>query len=214
MDSILLHACCGPCATLPIKLLKADGPDFKLLFFNPNIQPAEEYRLRLDNLSSLARAEDVELVTAAYQPKDWDAAIANAAGVFPLIATATDYQENLEKRRRRCRRCYQQRFRYLATLAAAEGHSAIATTLSISPYQFVDDIAEVLEQQAEPYGLASAFVDYRQGFAESQRLSREYGLYRQNYCGCRYSRQEAELERQARRQQRQDNSIEKETKTR
>ncbi|MDR2586775.1 MAG: epoxyqueuosine reductase QueH [Coriobacteriales bacterium] len=198
MDRILLHICCGPCSTVPLRLLTEQEAAFVALYDNPNIQPAEEYERRRGTFLRFAASQGVEVREGAYEPKDWDAAIGEHAGVYPLIEGADDYAENRARREARCHACYAYRFERLAAQAARNGFTAIATTLSISPYQFTELMADELAAAATRYGLNSAFVDYRPFFAESVRVSREMDLYRQNYCGCRWSQAEAEQERAAR----------------
>jgi predicted adenine nucleotide alpha hydrolase (AANH) superfamily ATPase len=199
MDRILLHVCCGPCSTVPLRLLAEAGASFAAFYDNSNIQPAEEYEHRRATFCALAEALGVESVWGSYEPDVWDVAIGEHAGIYPLTGEdANGEAAFLARREARCRRCYAHRFARLAARARALGFSAIATTLSISPYQFTDVMAQELAVAARREGLESAFVDYREFYQESVHSSRELGLYRQNYCGCRYSKKEAELERAAR----------------
>jgi predicted adenine nucleotide alpha hydrolase (AANH) superfamily ATPase len=198
MNHILLHVCCGPCSTVPLRLLVEQEASFVAFYDNPNIQPSEEYKRRRATFLQLAASQGVEVSEGFYETEGWDAAIGERAGVYPLIKDAADYAENRVRREARCRACYAYRFERLAARAAHDGFTSIATTLSISPYQFTDLMANELEAAAARHGLSSAFVDYRPFFAESVCMSRELGMYRQNYCGCRWSQAEAERERAAR----------------
>jgi predicted adenine nucleotide alpha hydrolase (AANH) superfamily ATPase len=195
---LLLHVCCGPCATVPLRHLREAGRPFATFYSNANIHPAEEYDRRLATYRKLAAPLGVEVVADVYEPKLWDEAIGNRAGIYPLVEGDAAYDENRARRQERCRACYAFRFERLAAEASARGCEQVATTLSISPYQFTDIMAHELSRAARQRGLASAFVDYREHFAESSQTARKLGLYRQNYCGCRYSKAEAELERAAR----------------
>lgn len=101
-------------------------------------------------------------------------------------------------RRERCRACYRLRFDEAARYAAACGFDALGTTLSVSPYQYTDVIEEELRRACENAGLTCAFADYRPLYDEATRKSRALGMYRQNFCGCRFSAEEAAAERKAR----------------
>jgi predicted adenine nucleotide alpha hydrolase (AANH) superfamily ATPase len=197
-EKVLLHVCCGPCSTVPLRLLIEDAAPFSAFFDNPNIQPVEEYARRLATFRSFAEPLGVAITEGSYDPDDWDVAIGEHAGVYPLIEGDAFCDDNRTRRMARCRACYAYRFARLAVRANEAGFTAIATTLSISPYQFTDIMAAELLAAAEQRGLRSAFIDYRAFFSESTRRSRELGMYRQNYCGCRWSKAEAEAERAAR----------------
>ena len=100
-------------------------------------------------------------------------------------------------REARCRACYRLRFEETAREAAARGFDTISTTLTISPYQLTNAILEELEAAAERHGLKVDARDFRDRYREATRRSREKGMYRQNYCGCRFSIAEAEEQRKA-----------------
>jgi predicted adenine nucleotide alpha hydrolase (AANH) superfamily ATPase len=198
MKKILLHVCCGPCSTVPLRLFTEAAASFSALFDNPNIQPTEEYERRLATFRSFAEPLGVAITEGSYDPDGWDRAIGDLAGVYPLIEGDASWEDNHARRAVRCQACYAYRFERLAARAEEQGFTAIATTLSISPYQFTDIMAAELLAAAKRRGLTSTFVDYRAFFSESTRRSRELGMYRQNYCGCRWSKTEAEAERAAR----------------
>jgi predicted adenine nucleotide alpha hydrolase (AANH) superfamily ATPase len=183
---------------VPFQLFSENEESFSAFFYNPNIQPAEEYERRLTCLRSFAHDRGVELKEGAYDPEAWDTAIGECAGIVPLIKDDPSYEENLALRKARCRACYALRFERLAACAVQHGFSSIATTLSISPYQFTDIMADELLAAAKREGVLSGFVDYHKRYPVSVKRAREFGLYRQNYCGCRYSKTEAEQERAAR----------------
>ena len=100
-----------------------------------------------------------------------------------------------ERRRERCRACYRLRLEEAAAAAAEGGYDGLATTLAVSPYQFTDVIHEELQRAAGQVGLQAHFEDYRPYYDEATRISRELGMYRQNYCGCRFSIREGEATR-------------------
>jgi predicted adenine nucleotide alpha hydrolase (AANH) superfamily ATPase len=185
---------------VPLGLLAEEKISFSALFYNPNIQPLEEYERRRATFCDFAESLGVDVRVGPYDTKRWEDALAQHAGVFPLVEGRSDFAAMREKRITRCRACYACRFAWLAASAREDGFSAIATTLSISPWQFTDVMEQELEAAARREGLTSAFCDYREQYPESVRKSRELGMYRQNYCGCHYSQAEAALERAARKE--------------
>lgn len=204
----LLHACCGPCSMEPVRLLRSRGIEPHIYYANSNIHPDGEYAHRLDTIAAWAQREDLAFSEGPYRPDLWErtvGAIGDAAmkkhGVIAGDVIGDDANEfghdaEAEKARRaRCRACYRLRFEEAAAFAAEHGFSALGTTLSVSPYQYTEIIAEELERACAKAGIQSAFEDYRPYYDEATRRSREEGLYRQNYCGCRFSDQEAEAER-------------------
>ena len=197
MDTLLLHVCCGPCSTVPLSLLLTREVPFAAYFSNSNIDSKDEYELRLRTFSAYAEKLGVKVLTSDYEPDTWEEAIGSNAGVFPLVFGSQDYAENRKRREQRCRCCYAYRFEQLAKTAKQEGYNSISTTLSISPYQFTDVIEAVLAEAALSGGISARFEDYCAYYSQSVQMAREQGMYRQNYCGCRYSAREAELEREA-----------------
>lgn len=187
---LLLHACCGPCSTEPLRLLLEAGHDITVAYMNSNIHPADEYRKRLATMTAFAHELGVQLVEGPYCPQTW----ANEAGVF-----GTDPAD----RPNRCRACYRLRFEEAARYAAEHGFDAVGTTLSVSPYQYTDIIREELEAACARWGVQALFADYRPYYPETTKRSKELGMYRQNYCGCAFSKVEAAEERQERKRERQ-----------
>ena len=121
------------------------------------------------------------------------------------IAPADEYgtaEGDPARRKARCRACYRLRFEEASALAAEQGFDALGTTLSVSPYQYTDVIREELERAASAAGVQPLFEDYRPFYDEATHRSREMGMYRQNYCGCRFSDVEAATERAERKAQR------------
>ena len=185
---LLLHACCGPCSLEPARLLRAAGHELTVLYANSNIAPAAEHARRLDTLREWADGEGLPVEEGPYNPAAWEA----TAG---RIGAA---ENDPERRRARCRACYRLRLEETARRAAAEGCEGIGTTLSVSPYQYTDVVREELERAAAAAGVRAVFEDFRPYYDEATRRSRELGMYRQNYCGCRFSDTEAAAERAAR----------------
>lgn len=189
---LLLHACCGPCSLEPVRLLRAQGHDLTVLYANSNIAPASEYERRLATLRAWAAEEDVPVVEGVYNPEAWEA----CAGRVGMAAGEP------ARREARCRACYRLRLEEAAQYAAREGFEGVGTTLSVSPYQYTQVICEEVERAAKRAGLRPVFEDFRPFYDEATRKSRELGMYRQNYCGCRFSDAEAAAERAERKRQR------------
>ena len=198
--SLLLHACCGPCSSYVIEYL-ASIFDITIYYYNPNIHPEEEYFRRLEELKKfLARFPNavqncVKLVVDEYNPEDYFEAT--------NIRSEVELQNEPEKGER-CRRCYQFRMRRAYDYACKNGFDWFTTTLSISPHKDSEKI-NVIGFELENGKLIKAnektndsFVssntrflpsDFKKkgGFLRSTQLSEEYGLWRQDYCGCVYS---------------------------
>ena len=219
---ILLHACCGPCSLEPTRLLKEAGDEFAVYFANSNINPADEYAHRLETIQQLANERAYPLIEGTYDVDAWEATagkvgrhleqLRTAAGIadelveapnpYPLPPledrgpeVADARQRAAQLRRARCRACYRMRFEEAARYAAEHGFEALGTTLSVSPFQYTDIIAEELQRACDAAGVTSAFVDYRPHFEDNERISKEMGIYRQNFCGCHFSDDEAQQER-------------------
>lgn len=184
---MLLHACCGPCSLEPVRTLSENGVDFSLHYANSNIYGPDEYEHRLATIKEhVADEERIELIEGDYDPEAWEREVA---------IHGTD-------REARCRACYRLRFEETARTAKKQGFDRISTTLTISPYQLTGIILEELEAAAQRHGLAADARDYRSRYAEATRRSREKGMYRQDYCGCRFSIAEAAAQREAAKEQR------------
>lgn len=180
MAELLLHACCAPCSLEPVRHLREEGWEPTICWSNPNIQPAAEHDRRLAELRRWCHDEGIPLIEAGCDRAAWE------RGVAPVGA---------RDRARRCRACYALRLAEACRVAEAEGFSHIATTLAVSPYQLFDTCNEVLEKLASARGLTPVIRDWRPWYPEATRRSRELGMYRQNYCGCRFSAAEAALDR-------------------
>lgn len=184
---LLLHACCAPCSSYTLEYL-ASYFTVTMLFYNPNISPAAEYDFRAAELRRyLAEApcgDGVTLCVADYDPAPFSAA---ARGL-----------EALPEGGERCKRCYRLRLAETARRAAEGGYDFFCTTLSISPHKDAEALNAIGGALAAEYGVPYLYSDFKKkgGYARSIVLSREYGLYRQNYCGCVYSKRAAE-EREA-----------------
>lgn len=176
---LLLHACCGPCSLEPVKYLRQEGFEPTICWTNPNIQPLEEHALRLETLKTWAEEAHVAVIVAGDNREMWERAVASHGF----------------ERTKRCRSCYAVRLAESCRVAKAQGFSYISTTLAVSPYQLFDECHEVLCALAHAHGLTPIWRDFRPYYPDAVSDSRELGMYRQNYCGCRFSAAEAALER-------------------
>lgn len=177
---LLLHACCGPCSLEPVKYLREEGFEPTICWMNPNIQPVEEHDRRLQTLFAWAdEVAHVPVIIAEDRRDLWEEKVAPAGF----------------KREARCRACYRVRLEESCRVAKEEGFHYISTTLVVSPYQLFDACHEVLAKLAPKYGLEEVWRDFRPHYPESVTDSRALGMYRQNYCGCRFSAAEAAIER-------------------
>ena len=177
---LLLHACCGPCSLEPVRLLREEGFEPTILWSNPNIQPIAEHELRLETLLAWARdVAHVDVIVAGDDRDAWERLVAPA----------------LFDRECRCRACYALRLAELARVARERGFEHVSTTLAVSPYQLFDVCSEQLVALAHANGLTPVVRDFRPHYPDATRISRELGMYRQNYCGCRFSAAEAAIER-------------------
>ena len=177
---LLLHACCGPCSLEPLRLLREEGYEPTICWTNPNIQPLEEHDRRLRTLMDWAHdVAHVEVVVAGDDRERWERAVAP----FGFDREA------------RCRACYGLRLAEACDKACELGFEHISTTLVVSPYQLFDVCHDVLERLATAKGLDVVWRDFRSWYPQATTRSRELGMYRQNYCGCRFSAAEAAIER-------------------
>lgn len=170
--TMLLHTCCGPCACYTTKRLMEEGLQPTLFFYNPNIHPYQEQKLRLEGFRQLAEYRKLPtVVEPGYELEEFLKAVAGD----PL---------------NRCQECYRIRLSRTAAKAKELGFELFGTTLLISPYQNRELICKIGHELAKDYGLAFHDEDFRPGFRESQNMAKELGLYRQKYCGCIYSEKE------------------------
>ena len=179
--SLLLHSCCGPCSSYVMEYL-AQYFDITIFYYNPNISPAAEFQFRAEEQQRLIREMDlgVSFLLGKYEPERF----------FSLAKGHEAEPEGGE----RCFKCYRLRLEEAARAAKAGGFSYFTTTLSISPLKNAAKINEIGEELAEIYHVQHLPSDFKKknGYKRSIELSHEYDLYRQNYCGCVYSRREAE----------------------
>ena len=169
---ILLHICCGPCAIFPVRTLRSEAWTVIGFFFNHNIHPYQEYRNRLDTVKAFAQQVDLPVVVRdEYLLEEFLAAVA-------------------ENPAERCSYCYASRLEETAKAAAEGGFDAWSSALLYSRYQKHDEIRRLGDEFGQRYGVAFHYDDYRSGWQEGIRLSKELAMYRQQYCGCIYSEKE------------------------
>ncbi len=183
---LLLHACCGPCSLEPVRILQGQGYDIAIAYVNPNIQPQAEYAHRLDTLRAWAAEAGVPVVEGPCDRAAWEREAACWGTNRPA----------------RCAACYRLRLRAAARMAADAGFAHLSTTLAVSPYQLFEACGRELERAAGECGLVPVWQDFRPYYPQATARSKELGMYRQNYCGCRFSAAEAALERSQAREDR------------
>ena len=179
VPSLLLHSCCAPCSSYVLEYLSGY---FRItdFYYNPNIAPAEEHDKRSEELKRLIKemplSHPVRFVSAPYVPA--------------VFYEAVRGLENEPEGGARCMVCYELRMREAARMAAEGGYDYFTTTLSISPLKNAQKINEIGEKLAAEYGVKHLPSDFKKknGFLRSIELSKDYGLYRQDYCGCVFSR--------------------------
>lgn len=168
---VLLHSCCGPCASACVPRLKDAGNAVTMFFSNSNIDTREEFDRRLAEARKLAAADGVELVVDGYDHAAW------------LRDVAAGFEDEPEKGRR-CERCYRYNLARTAAYAERNGFNAFTTSLTVSPHK---PSAKVFAVCDDPKFLHEDFKK-RDGFLFSVKRAAELGLYRQPYCGCEFSK--------------------------
>ena len=173
---LLLHSCCGPCSSAVLERL-TEHFDVTVLYYNPNIEPESEYRHRLseqERLLSLLPGH-IPLLPCEYDHEAFEA-------FAPGMADAPEGGD-------RCLACFALRLDYIARRAGELGFEYFTTTLSVSPHKNAEQVNRTGEAAGRKAGVKYLYADFkkRNGYLRSLQLSKEYGLYRQDYCGCRYS---------------------------
>ena len=175
VPSLVLHSCCAPCSSYALEYL-SEYFNINVLYYNPNISSKEEYDLRL---SELGAKNPIALTEGEYEPSE-----------FYAIAKGL---EHCPERGERCLKCYRLRLEAAARLAKEQGADYFATTLTLSPLKNAEKINEIGEELAIEYGVKYLCTDFkkRNGYKRSIELSRIHNLYRQNFCGCVYSKRDS-----------------------
>lgn len=175
---LLLHVCCAPCSSRCLEVLE-EYFDITVFFFNPNISPKEEYQKRLAELKNFAKNvhPNVKVVEGGYDNQSFEELVAKGL-------------EDLPEGGERCKKCYRQRLMASAEYAKQNGFEYFTTSLSISPYKNSKALNEIGGEIAKEIGVKYLFSDFKKedGYKRSIELSKKYNLYRQDYCGCKYSK--------------------------
>ena len=187
VPSLLLHACCAPCSSYVLEYL-ASHFHITVFFYNPNISPAEEYEKRVKELhrlvSQLPVKYPVQVIDGVSEPEKF----------YTMAKGLEDVPEGGE----RCFACYRLRLEEAAKIARQEGFDYFTTTLSISPMKNAEKLNEIGQELSGIYKTPYLLSDFKKknGYKRSIELSREYDLYRQDYCGCVFSKRERERQKE------------------
>lgn len=179
--SLLLHACCAPCTSYVLEYL-SDYFNITVFYYNPNISPKDEYIKRVLEVKRLISQMPLK------NPVKFKEGLYNTDSFFTLSKGHEDEPEGGE----RCFSCYTLRLEEAAKAAKENGFDYFTTTLSISPYKNAQKLNEIGEQLEKKYGVKYLYSDFKKknGYKRSIELSSLYDLYRQDYCGCAYSKAE------------------------
>ncbi len=175
--TVVLHACCGPCASACVPRLKGEGHDVTMLFANSNIDTEEEFEKRRAEAEKLAAHDGAAFAALPYDHADW------------LDRVARGFEDAPEKGTR-CARCFRYNLKKAAEWAKAHGADGFTTSLTVSPHKPSAMVFEAGREASAENGEAFLEEDFkkREGFKISVARTRELGLYRQSYCGCEFSR--------------------------
>jgi len=169
---MLLHVCCGPCAVSPLNQLREEHSEYEVTgyFYNPNIHPYKEFARRLDTLKEFAAAIGLNnlVIDERYTLEEF----------LRRALAAVDG---------RCRSCYDMRMRQTASYAKEHGFDCFSTTLLVSPYQQHELIRQAAQAAAAAEGIPFMYIDFRPGWQQGVKISRQLEMYRQPYCGCIFS---------------------------
>ena len=198
---LFLHSCCAPCSSYCLEYLRQYFR-VTIFYYNPNISMPEEYRLRVEEQKRLIRELNAQLedpvYTAAYgleqaNPIEFTEGKYDPESFYAIAKGLESCPEGGE----RCFLCYELRLREAAQMAKAGGYDFFTTTLTISPLKNARKLNEIGQQLAEEYGISYLPSDFKKkgGYQRSIELSKEHGLYRQDYCGCAYSKAESQKRR-------------------
>lgn len=180
-NKIILHACCAICSGYPVSYLKDAGYQPVVYFYNPNIFPQEEYVRRYEAQKILCEHLGCELVEGEYEPEK-----------YYEFVKGLEYEPEKGKR---CDKCFELRLRKTAEFAKSVGIDTFTTSIVISPHKNYDKLTFLGQKIAEEYGLKYLPVNFRKndGFLKTNKISKELGLYRQNYCGCKFAMRAGKL---------------------
>lgn len=185
VPTLLLHSCCAPCSSYCLEYL-SDYFQITVFYYNPNIYPEEEYWKRVNEqqhfIERFPAKHPIRFVEGAYDKERF----------YEMAKGLEEVREGGE----RCFRCYELRLRESAELARRMGMDYFTTTLSISPLKNAEKLNEIGEQLAKEYRVRYLHSDFKKknGYKRSVELSEEYGMYRQYYCGCVFSKRQRDEE--------------------
>ncbi len=168
-QKLLLHTCCGPCATYTVHHWRSQGWDVACFWYNPNIHPFTEHQHRLESLRQWCQNSGLHLVEA----EGYD--------MIRYFRRVVGHEAD------RCGHCFSLRLERTASQANTGGFDAFTTTLLVSPYQKHELLCQVGEAVARDVGVPFLYQDLRPGYRQGRQMTFEQGLYRQKYCGCVYS---------------------------
>lgn len=177
MKKLLLHACCAPCGAYSHLFLTELGYDVSYYFYNPNIFPKEEHDRRLEELKRFCTEKNISLIIEEADFENWNDCIKG--------------YENEPERGKRCYLCYEMRLKKTAQKAKELGYDYFTTTLSISPHKSYEIIKEISKNLSKETSVEYVDVNLKKqdGYKKSVELSKKYGFYRQDYCGCKFSKE-------------------------
>ena len=185
---LLLHSCCAPCSSYVLEYLSRYF-EITVFYYNPNIYPPEEFGKRVEEqkrlIAQLPAEHPISFLDGPYEPERF----------YEMARGLEQVPEGGE----RCFKCYRLRLSETAEMARAGKYDYFTTTLSISPLKNAEKLNEIGGQLAKDYGVDYLYSDFkkRNGYKRSTELSREYGLYRQDYCGCVFSMRERRAQQEA-----------------
>ncbi len=185
---LLLHSCCAPCSSYVLEYLSRYF-EITVFYYNPNIYPPEEFGKRVEEqkrlIAQLPAEHPISFLDGPYEPERF----------YEMARGLEQVPEGGE----RCFKCYRLRLTETAEMARAGKYDYFTTTLSISPLKNAEKLNEIGGQLAKDYGVDYLYSDFkkRNGYKRSTELSREYGLYRQDYCGCVFSMRERRAQQEA-----------------
>ena len=182
---LLLHSCCGPCSTAVIERLVEDF-DVTVFYYNPNITDESEYQHRKSEEERFIKeysknaAVTINYIEGDYDPENYLDCVKGLEGETEGGA--------------RCLKCFEMRLLKTVIYAKDHGFDCFDTTLTVSPYKNYDNISAIAARLSEEYAVSYLSGNYKKqnGYQRSIELSKEYDLYRQHFCGCEFSRREAE----------------------
>ncbi len=169
-----MHSCCGPCSTVVIERLK-NNFDVTVFYYNPNIEPFEEYEKRKAEQKKVCQSDNVPIIDGDYENEKWHQCVAGLEGE--------------PEGGKRCEKCFYCRLKETALKAKEMKFDVFATTLSVSPHKNTEVINKVGQQVSQEVGIEFLPESFKKkdGYLRSIQISKDLNLYRQNYCGCDFS---------------------------